>query len=694
MPGLIHVHLLRLHLRSTLFAALTMTTIQTGCGGDDPSAPPPTPLPVATVSIAPIPSQIHVGETLRLTAQVKAADGTTLSDRPVAWSSRNTDLATVTSGGMMTAHAPGVVAILATSEGRTGLIDARIVANAPVPSVAMVVPASVMVGTAGPLPVRVVGTGFTDRSRIYWDGADRPTLFIDATELRTTLLTTELDDVRSAVVEVRTSAPGGGQSNALMFEVIDALPAAPTIELLTPSQITAGRALGFTLTIAGTAFTPRTRILWEGALRETEFVNSTMLRTRLTPADVRTAREVPVEVETPAPGGGRASTRFAVHAIPVDRLDLQSPWGAAWTWVDHALPLIAVPRSATGAELTDRRATWLTGDATVVVTAPTGNLTVSVYGVTRGATSVEAVVDGVSVQRPIAVYDAPSVDVVYAAGVGPEQYIGIWSPSLGQGPRRLPIDLIAFEPSPSPSGRHIVFTGMPREGSVFDANVDLYVVSRDGSGRRRLTTDDAVDYQPSWSPDGARIAFTSMRGGHRNVWVMNSDGRELRRLTDALPGAPNVGSGGSAGDAAWSPDGTQLVYGVTANNKTSLWVMRADGSHKRPLTLALDGNAYDPSWSTNGQLIAFRREFGSPVQIALTLVSSADGSTAFPLLHTGPMSATPAFSPDGQWLMASNSPLGNVATLYAVPMSAVGGPRVVLPAALGGARHARWMRRP
>lgn len=596
MPALIYAPFVRSRLLAAVVVALAMTTLLSGCGDDSTSAPKP-PLPVSTVSIRPIPAQIFVGETVTLTAEVKAADGTDLNDRAVTWSSDNVALATVTDGGVMTTRAAGVVAIRATSEGRTGLVDVRIVAVA----------------------------------------------------------------------------------------------VAPTIEAVSPAQITAGWSLGFTLTITGTGFTPTTRLLWDDEIRETHYVSPTQLRMPVVPSDVRLARNVAIVVET---GGGRATAVFPVRAIPVDRVDMQSPWGVAWTWVNNALPLVAVPRSATGTELTDRRATWTVEAPTIASIVPTGDLSVSVYGVSRGATSVDVTIDGVSTQRTITVYDAPPFDVVFTAGIGPDQYLGVWSPSLGEAPRRLPINVTAFEPSPSPDGRQIVFTGMPRGGSVFDANVDLYVVSRDGSGLRRLTTDDAVDYQSSWSPDGTRIAFTSMRGGQRNVWMMNQDGSNLRRLTDALPGAPHAGSGGSAGDASWSPDGTRLVYAVTADNKTSLWVMDADGTNKRPLTVSMDGNAYDPTWSANGQLIAFRREFGTPAQIALTFVSAADGTTAFPVLTTAPMSATPAFSPDGEWLIASNSPLGNVPSLYAVALNRAGGPRVVLPATLGGARSARWIRRP
>ena len=78
---------------------------------------------------------------------------------------------------------------------------------------------------------------------------------------------------------------------------------------------------------------------------------------------------------------------------------------------------------------------------------------------------------------------------------------------------------------------------------------DIYVVSVDASGQRRLARDAQF---PAWSPDGRKIAFV------RGVWprpseiyVMNADGSGQRRLTRDL--APD-------GFPAWSPDGRQIAY--------------------------------------------------------------------------------------------------------------------------------------
>jgi TolB protein len=46
-----------------------------------------------------------------------------------------------------------------------------------------------------------------------------------------------------------------------------------------------------------------------------------------------------------------------------------------------------------------------------------------------------------------------------------------------------------------------------------------------------VTTDEGPDVQPAWSPDGERIAFAAFRNDRRDIYVVNSDGTDLVRLT-------------------------------------------------------------------------------------------------------------------------------------------------------------------
>jgi len=91
---------------------------------------------------------------------------------------------------------------------------------------------------------------------------------------------------------------------------------------------------------------------------------------------------------------------------------------------------------------------------------------------------------------------------------------------------------------------------------------------------------------PSWSPDGTRITFHSERHGNREIYVMNADLSNLKRLTnneaeDSFP--------------VWSPDGSQIAFQSNRDGNFEIYVMNAGGSDLRNLT---NNSADDtlPTW--------------------------------------------------------------------------------------------------
>jgi TolB protein len=88
-------------------------------------------------------------------------------------------------------------------------------------------------------------------------------------------------------------------------------------------------------------------------------------------------------------------------------------------------------------------------------------------------------------------------------------------------------------------------------------NSEIAVANADGSNERILTNNAAFDGWPAWSPDGKYIAFASNRMGpanHGQIFVMSPDGSGLRRVS-ALPG--------SYVQPSWSADG-QKIYAYEA----------------------------------------------------------------------------------------------------------------------------------
>lgn len=103
----------------------------------------------------------------------------------------------------------------------------------------------------------------------------------------------------------------------------------------------------------------------------------------------------------------------------------------------------------------------------------------------------------------------------------------------------------------SPGGDLLAFVVTEIDKAANTGNSDIWVVSVDGTGLRRLTSSPKADHSPRWSPDGQTIAFVSTRGGSPQVWLIDLCGGEARPLTDFGPGASGP---------LWSPSGKHLAF--------------------------------------------------------------------------------------------------------------------------------------
>lgn len=113
-------------------ATITATSEgKTGSAQITVNAPPPAP--VSSVVVTPASSQVAIGATKTLSASTRDASGNTLSGRAISWSSSNSGVAMVTSGGVVTGIAAGTATITATSEGKSGTATVTVPAPPPPP---------------------------------------------------------------------------------------------------------------------------------------------------------------------------------------------------------------------------------------------------------------------------------------------------------------------------------------------------------------------------------------------------------------------------------------------------------------------------------------------------------------------------------------------------------------------------------
>jgi Tol biopolymer transport system component len=205
-------------------------------------------------------------------------------------------------------------------------------------------------------------------------------------------------------------------------------------------------------------------------------------------------------------------------------------------------------------------------------------------------------------------------------------------------------------PSLSPNWRKIAFLRNPCHGvqGACRGNSTIYVMNADGSDRHRLARGGSTrlntvgqrvggDDGYAWSPNGRRLAFISDRTGNFEIYVVNPDGSDERRLTRAPE---------TDGSPVWSPDGREIAFvrGVANHDGTpvrdELWVMNADGSEQRSL-----GRGNRPAWSPDGRRIAFRSVRTGKAELYLINV---DGSGFLRLTRNPGAGGEPIWSPNGK----------------------------------------------
>lgn len=206
------------------------------------------------------------------------------------------------------------------------------------------------------------------------------------------------------------------------------------------------------------------------------------------------------------------------------------------------------------------------------------------------------------------------------------------------------------DPDVSPDGRHVAYTHAR----------DVWVMRRDGKGKRRLTTDGRFNEDPSWSPDGKRIVFSKNPVVRPDLYVVKASGGKARQLTATADHEER--------NAAWSPDGRRIAYERSGCEKprdggACVYVMGADGRGQTNLTperqvpgcelapgYAFHGQSRQPAWSADGSRIVFSGPLTCRIGTTGTDLWIMDPSGGSKLaLHRdhGTEDATPSYSPDG-----------------------------------------------
>ena len=219
---------------------------------------------------------------------------------------------------------------------------------------------------------------------------------------------------------------------------------------------------------------------------------------------------------------------------------------------------------------------------------------------------------------------------------------GLWrvSPSGADTPRQLEtLGPNASCASVFPDGRRLVYQQLSRDVNIW--RIELSGGGQAAGRERQILSSTLYDANPQHSPDGRQIVFETDRAGTKGIWVADADGSNERPLfvDEARP----------AGSPRWSPDGRRVVFDAVTDGQYEVYVRNTAGG---PLLRLTQDPAADSvaSWSSDGQWVYFGSGRGGARDIWKV---SAAGGEPQQVTRTG--GGQMFESPDGKWLYFSKA---------------------------------------
>ena len=218
----------------------------------------------------------------------------------------------------------------------------------------------------------------------------------------------------------------------------------------------------------------------------------------------------------------------------------------------------------------------------------------------------------------------------------------IWAMDYdGQNQRQIThLGTISNSPRISPDNSRIAFASLGNDGwaiRMYSLDLERLVAFPAGVA-------GGSNFTPAWSGDGSKIAFSSARTGDPEIWVADASGGNLRRITNFR--GPDIAP-------TWNPrTNAQLAWVSGRTGLPQIYIMDQDGGNIQRITDG--GYAVSPSWSPNGQLLAFswNRKYGpgDPGGVDIHVIDIAS-KNYLQLTHESGSNDYPSWAPDGRHIV-------------------------------------------
>ncbi len=201
---------------------------------------------------------------------------------------------------------------------------------------------------------------------------------------------------------------------------------------------------------------------------------------------------------------------------------------------------------------------------------------------------------------------------------------------------------VSLSPRISPDNSRLAFSSLGHDG--FQIRMYSMLLGRMVS----FPSVGGTNLSPAWSPNNKEIAYSSSRSGDPEIWIADANGGTARRVTSFR--GPDV-------SPVFNPrTGSQIAWISGRTGLPQLYIMDSDGSAVQRMTDG--GYATSPSWSPNGQFLAFAwdRKYGPGAPGGQDIyVMEIATKRWIQLTHDTGRCDFPSWSPDGRHLVYANT---------------------------------------
>jgi TolB protein len=218
---------------------------------------------------------------------------------------------------------------------------------------------------------------------------------------------------------------------------------------------------------------------------------------------------------------------------------------------------------------------------------------------------------------------------------------------------------VSISPRISPDNSRLAFSSLGKNG--FQIRMFSLVLNREVN----FASAGGTNLSPAWDSSGKEIAFSSSRTGDPEIWISDPSGNDARRVTSFR--GPDV-------SPVFNPrTGAQIAWISGRTGLPQLYIMDTDGSAVQRMTDG--GYATSPSWSPNGQFLAFawNRKYGPGAPGGQDIyVMEIATKRWIQLTHDGGRCDFPSWSPDGRHIVYANTSNGSASGMKVWTMLADG----------------------